>query len=274
MGYKVTFENNSIIITQTTEPVRAQGAVGTLTQEGVLKSNHLGASFPAGIGGGGNEQTGPGGGGNEQTGPGGGGNEQTGPGGGGNEQTGPGGGGNEQTGPGGRATRALPFSQGTSFQMETQCESEWCWAAVSTSVDHYFQPSSTLTQCEIASQVMLEDCCLKPRLHDEAEMLQDALDAVGRLGATKGRLTFEQLQAEINAKRPVCVRIAWFGGSAHYVALSGYEVLSSGVRTVDVADPFYPDSTEDFDLFPSTYHGGGEWTATFFTKQKQGDSNG
>ena len=262
MGYKVTFENNSIIITQITEPLRAEGAVRTIAREGVVKSNHLGASFRAEIGGGGNEQTGPGGGGNEQTGPGGG----------GNEQTGPGGGGNEQTGPGGSGTQALSFSQGGSFQMETQCESEWCWAAVSTSVDHYFQPGSTLTQCEIASQVMLEDCCTKPR--NEAEMLQDALDAVGRLGTIMGRLTFEQLQAEINAKRPVCVRIAWFGGSAHYVALSGYDVLSSGVRTVDVADPFYPDSTEDFDLFPSAYHGGGEWTATFFTKQKQGDSNG
>jgi hypothetical protein len=33
-----------------------------------------------------------------------------------------------------------------------------------------------------------------------------------------------------------------------------------------VADPFYPDSTQDFDSFPSDYHGGGDWTATFLTK--------
>jgi hypothetical protein len=150
--------------------------------------------------------------------------------------------------------------------METQAESEWCWAAVSSSVDHYFQPDSYWTQCDIASQVIPGDCCVQPDLYDEPEKLQDALDVIGRLRNITGRLTFEQLQYEINANRPVCVRIEWDGGGAHFLALSGYQVLSSGVRTVDVADPFYADSTEDFDLFPSYYHGGGTWTATFLTK--------
>lgn len=150
--------------------------------------------------------------------------------------------------------------------MEVQQESEWCWAAVSASVERFLQPGSYLTQCEIASEVMGVDCCSEPDLYDEPEMLQDALGAVGRLRGVTGRLTFEQLQSEINANRPVCIRIAWDGGGAHFVALSGYNVTGSGARTVDVADPFYSESTQDFDLFPQYYHGGGTWTATFLTK--------
>jgi hypothetical protein len=281
--FKIKIENNGITITQVVEPVTSQVTVRSAAQGGVLKSNHLRASFASGSGGGGNAETGPGGGGNAETGPGGGGNAETGPGGGGNAETGPGGGGNAETGPGGggnaetgpgggaAGTAPRQPSSNSFFQMETQGESEWCWAAVSASVDHYFQPESSLTQCQVATEVIGDECCAVPDPYNEPEMLDTALTVVGRLGDTTGPLTFEELQSEIDAKRPVCIRIAWDDGGAHFVALSGYQVLSSGARTVDVADPFYPDSTEDFDLFPSYYHGGGEWTATFLTKQKKGD---
>lgn len=257
--YRVRFENGSMTITPITGPTNSYGTVQPIASQGVVKSHQLGASFGAGTGGGGNPETGPGGGGNPETGPGGG----------GNPETGPGGGGNPETGPGGRAVgprASTPPYVGTSFQMETQCESEWCWAAVSSSVDHYFQPGSYSTQCGIASQVIPGNCCEHPDRFDQPEMLQDALDAVGRLRGITGLLTFDQLQAEINADHPVCIRIAWDDGGAHYVALTGYQVLTSGVRTVDVADPFYANSTEDFDMFPSYYHGGGRWTASFLTK--------
>jgi hypothetical protein len=155
------------------------------------------------------------------------------------------------------------------FQMEKQEESEWCWAAVSASIDHHFDSSSTSTQCEIASEVInAPDCCTHKSQYNEPEQLQDALNVVHRLRKVTGRLAFDQLQAEIDAGRPVGVMILWDGGdgAAHFVVVSGYCVLASGVRTIDVADPYYPDSTDDFDLFPSAYHGGGTWTASYLTK--------
>jgi hypothetical protein len=41
-------------------------------------------------------------------------------------------------------TRAL------SLTVQRQEKSEWCWAAVSASVDRFFRPDSAHTQCEIA----------------------------------------------------------------------------------------------------------------------------
>jgi Papain-like cysteine protease AvrRpt2 len=270
--FRIRFENCGVSISRIAEPVCPRTECSCGAQQTRLKSNHLGASFTSGVGGGGNPETGPGGGGNPETGPGGGGNPETGPGGGGNPETGPGGRGQTNT-RGGRTGTQPCVSSGDRgrFQMQTQQEDEWCWAAVSASVERYFQPESYVTQCEIASQVIAANCCTQPGLYDEPAMLQDALGVIKRLRAVTGRLMFDELQAEIDACRPVCIRIAWDGGAAHFVTLTGYRVLDSGVRTVDVADPFYPDSTQDFDLFPQYYHGGGVWTATFLTSNNKGE---
>ncbi len=254
--FRIRLENGSITISQITKPTNTYATVQAT--QGAIKSHHLGSSFKAEAGVGGDP------GGSADTGPGGdpGGSADTGPGGGGSADTGPG-------GPGGGAagTRDVrPRYDGTFFQMETQQESEWCWAAVAASVDHYFNPGSSLTQCEIASQVTGGDSCAKPASFDEPERLQDALSAVEKLRNTTGPLMFEQLQAELDADRPVCVRIEWLGGGSHFVAIRGYQLMTSGIRTIEVADPYFADPTVDFDLFPSQYHGGGTWTATYLTK--------
>jgi hypothetical protein len=50
-----------------------------------------------------------------------------------------------------------------SFQVQQQLESEWCWAAVSTSVAHYYAPSSSVTQCLVVNQQLKRtDCCSNP----------------------------------------------------------------------------------------------------------------
>jgi hypothetical protein len=44
--------------------------------------------------------------------------------------------------------------------MQLQHQSNWCWAAVSTSVAHFYDPSSSWTQCEVANaQLGRTDCC-------------------------------------------------------------------------------------------------------------------
>ncbi len=154
------------------------------------------------------------------------------------------------------------------FQIEKQREDLWCWAAVSASVDHYFFPASTSTQCKIAREVLgIDNCCADPDLCNDKAKLQDALEAVGRLRETLPRpLRFEEIRQEIDAFLPVCVRIGWNGGGGHFVVISGYHESPSGAQ-VDVADPLFPNSTMYYDDFVSAYQtgvtSGGEWTATF-----------
>lgn len=153
------------------------------------------------------------------------------------------------------------------FPIQTQIEAEWCWAAVAASVDSYFNPTSGVPQCGIAGDVLKKDACGNPEASDLPATLQDALKVVDRLyGIRIGALTFDQVRQQIDAGCPVCVRIAWSGGGAHFVVISGYHLSPAGVRTVDISDPWYPNSVRDFDQFPQGYHGGGTWTATFFVK--------
>jgi hypothetical protein len=170
----------------------------------------------------------------------------------------------------GRSGPSMPF------RVETQEVSNWCWAAVSSAVDRYYNPSSFLRQCEVAAgMVGMQNACIDPDNNNEPGALQTALEIIGRGDEhVVGPIKFDRLQAEIDAGRPVCVRIEWEGGGAHFAVLCGYKEYSdltdgvTALTTVDVADPFYPDSTREFSdsvNFFESYHGRGTWSHTYLT---------
>jgi hypothetical protein len=151
------------------------------------------------------------------------------------------------------------------FQIETQEKSEWCWAAVAVSIDKYFNSKSTLTQCEVANRVLGgENCCKSNGNCNQPETLIDALNSVKRLSSTlTGPLSFELVRGELDAGRPVCARIKWSGGGAHFVVITGYQLLTSGARHLEVVDPFNPNSTIDYDDLCNAYYGDGTWADTY-----------
>src|ERR1700682_5031054 len=67
------------------------------------------------------------------------------------------------------------------FIMQPQQESEWCWAAVSSSVERYFSPTSHQTQCMIARGVLgIAGCCGDATPCNQPARLQDALTLLRR----------------------------------------------------------------------------------------------
>jgi hypothetical protein len=165
------------------------------------------------------------------------------------------------------------------YPLDLQEESEWCWAAVSQSVARFFDPQSGLKQCDIAAQVTNQPgCCGNIRECNAPARLTDALP-VALAGKPSGAslkqvvsrpLRFDELQRELDAGRPVCIRIGWDGGGGHFIVLTGYQVLSSGDQHVDVADPLYPDCTVDYDELTNAYHGDGQWTHSFLLDVPKG----
>jgi Papain-like cysteine protease AvrRpt2 len=162
------------------------------------------------------------------------------------------------------------------FEIETQQKLNWCWAAVAATAARYFFPKQTLTQCTIAKGVLGLDCCQDPAAGcDEPAALQTALDAVNTaLGKSLnnlpqgGTLAFESVRAQIDSGRPVCVRIQWFGTSgAHFVMIDGYSVSQSGEPWVDIADPYYEDSTLPYEQFVFGYLNAGAWSDTYLLAQ-------
>jgi hypothetical protein len=154
------------------------------------------------------------------------------------------------------------------FAIQKQKQSLWCWAAVSASIDGYFSPGASQKQCEIASTVLgRTDCCGTPAACNEAALLQDALGAVERLRQTIGRrLSFEEIEQQVDARYPVCARIGWYGGGGHFVVVSGYSISPSGKRYVSVQDPWYLSSWVRYEDFCTAYLFQGEWTGSYLVK--------
>ena len=153
------------------------------------------------------------------------------------------------------------------FAMQHQQQTNWCWAAVATSVSLFCDPASTWTQCTVANaELSRTDCC-----GDGASgpcnvygFLDTSLTTVGHLDHWTGSSsTFAELRTEIDAGRPLCARTAWSGGGAHFLAIIGYRILQ---EMLAVDDPWYGKSDVSFATFGSSYQGTGTWTHSYFTR--------
>jgi hypothetical protein len=172
-----------------------------------------------------------------------------------------------------------------SFKVQRQEKSEWCWAAVSVSVNRFFRPDSKHTQCAIAGTALGLSCC------DGAQPVpSDSCNAPHALHPVLGRfhllaadpivnpLTFNQVRTEIDAGRPVCVLIKWLDNKGqvtdrgHFIALDGYRVTPAQKMFVSITDPFYGSSETAFDHFVNGkggYRDGrGVWFASFLVANK------
>jgi hypothetical protein len=148
--------------------------------------------------------------------------------------------------------------------MQHQSQTNWCWSAVGTSVGLFFR-TGTWTQCSVANGVLGKtNCCTSPEDGcNEYGYLDRSLTYTKSFGSlSEGRCSQDTLIVELNQGHPVCLRCAWTGGGAYFLAICGYDQQTS---MVDVADPWYGDSTQNLNTFPSSYHGGGEWTDTYLT---------
>ncbi len=148
----------------------------------------------------------------------------------------------------------------TALQEKTQ----WCWAAVAYNVNHYYSAASPWTQCTIVQAVQnREPCCLDPSGFDECNQpnyLDLALKAVGCPYRTEtGALSFEAVETEIAAGRPVCAWIQWPDQTGHYVIVAGCRTMTSGEREVWVLDPRIGPFFHDYKAFCTAYRSSGEW---------------
>jgi len=159
------------------------------------------------------------------------------------------------------------------FKMQPQCHSNWCWAAVASSVSVHNNNNSTFTQCAIANlELRRHDCCEFLCGIDNLDFniphtLGAPLNRVGCLDrlTRNHQATRIEVQQEINAGRPVCVRTLWSGGGAHFLAIVGYLPESDSLV---LRDPWFGSIPEiTYDRFCAKYQDlGGVWKDTYYTK--------
>jgi len=164
-------------------------------------------------------------------------------------------------GAGGAPTCGNPIA----FTMQPQQQTQWCWAAVSVSINLYYHPASGQTQCALVNVAMNQTTCCQnggSAQCNQPWFLDRALQIVGNLNAwSPGKAALATIKAEVNACRPFCLRIAWNGGGGHFVTVYGYNWWG-----INIADPWYGNSIMAYGPFPSSYNGGGTWTDNYTTK--------
>ena len=159
-------------------------------------------------------------------------------------------------------------SKQLSFNMEAQTQSNWCWAATSKSVSHFYWVLSTWTQCLVASgELPPNNCCASPvpAPCNVPWYLDRALTRTNNFVSSTGPVSFQTVRDEINAGRPVGARVGWSGGGGHFMVIYGYSSVG-GTDYFDIDDPIYGKSHLTVAAFSNSYQGSGTWTHTYFTK--------
>lgn len=157
------------------------------------------------------------------------------------------------------------------YVQQTQLQFNWCWAAVAASTSGFYDPASTWTQCDLVNEEQgLVDCCLNgaSAACDVPWYLHLALTRTGNLRARWGSFATEQeIRDEIDAARPLCVRIGWSGGTGHFVVIAGYDVdIVTGELILTVHDPFSGLNTLSYDELRLSYLNDGTWSHSYFTE--------
>ena len=151
-----------------------------------------------------------------------------------------------------------------------QTQTEWCWAATTASITLYYDPASTWTQCLLANQQHGQTtCCVNggSTACNQPGYPDQALTTTGHLASTAtGKPSFQTITNQLDAGHPVSINIQWNGGGGHNPATDGYDNTDPATPTIDIQDPIYGPSTQDFNTFPGSYNGGASWYASYFTK--------
>lgn len=163
--------------------------------------------------------------------------------------------------------RVPPFPfHNLNLTMQTQQQSNWCWAAVAVSINLFYKPASTWTQCSVANAELGQTACCSDGSSPSCNQpwyLDKALTRVGDLtNVTSGTVPFVGISAEIMGGRPLGVRIGWAGGGGHFVAVSGF---SASDQHVVVVDPIYGRSVVPVATLVNGYQGSGSWTHSYYT---------
>jgi ABC-type bacteriocin/lantibiotic exporter with double-glycine peptidase domain len=147
------------------------------------------------------------------------------------------------------------------LRFQQQEHNEWCWAAVAAMVAHFYDTTSTVTQCGVAA-ITTHNCCAQP-LPVGCNVpvdLDSALTFVDRFHApVLGPLTPGQLIRKTDAEKPVCARIGWAGGGGHFVVIKGYDNRDPQTLFLSISDPQRGEYNIPFETFRD------RWTNSYYT---------
>lgn len=166
------------------------------------------------------------------------------------------------------------------FLMQPQQQPEWCWAAIGASVAQFFQDSPALTQCQIVNSCLGKTTCCSDGAGVECDQtfyLEKSLGVGGNfVNVMEGAQTLETIRAQISGGNPMCARIQWSSGGAHFIVIAGVGPDSpqgDDQTLITVEDPELSAGSSQitYQTLKSGYRGTGTWTHSYFTRKSSDD---
>lgn len=171
------------------------------------------------------------------------------------------------------------------FRGQPQQRTNWCWAAGTTSVEHFYHTNSQWTQCQLATEEYARrgnqvQCCPPPPmpgaggdLGNQGSWPDRPMDIVGLAYQRFGNaLTTAETKVQMAQGRPIVVDIHWrqADGSlrpGHIVVIYGYQTVAGESRVV-VYDPGNGGSVQNvsYEDFRQRYLGSGVWVNSYTTR--------
>lgn len=149
--------------------------------------------------------------------------------------------------------------------------SNWCWAAVATSVFKYYRPSSPITQGKFVSDILQIPQCYStgqlPVVCNKQYSLVAALDWLRIYDGWEDKPSHPDIiYDELMDKKPVGILLSNTVNQGHFIVASGIDMTPSGT-ILTIQDPIGP-STRDvrYSLLVNGFQGS-SWTKTYFTKK-------
>ncbi|STD12705.1 Uncharacterised protein [Dermatophilus congolensis] len=119
------------------------------------------------------------------------------------------------------------------IRAQAQERDQWCWSATGTTIANYKGVSVSQNQfCNLAWNRNKDDQC--PNTQATLENDQQAFQSLGiNPGRLSGPISYQEVQKEINADRPVLTRVLYRAGGGHMVAISGFRASDQSIEWYD-----------------------------------------
>jgi len=159
-----------------------------------------------------------------------------------------------------RASEARAQTKTLDVTVVPQETNMWCWAASAQMVMAFH--GENVTQCTQANRRFgFSDCCNNQVPN---HCVQGGWPEFYKYGftyseTTNSALSWQQVNTEIDANRPVAFSWHWDGGGGHMMVLRGYSTLN-GVRYVAIHDPWPPKIGDSKSIPYSAYVSGSGYT--------------
>ncbi|MBL8191652.1 MAG: hypothetical protein JNK38_26775 [Acidobacteria bacterium] len=133
------------------------------------------------------------------------------------------------------------------FRLQRQLQTEWCWAAVTSSMMEYLTPERAASQNEVVAHTLNGATVESAEELNRPEDITKAAKTMGMEDGTRyGNVSRDTMRWLVNDGTPVPIQINWRNnarkngslGNGHYLVVSAIGEEAKGKTLVDIEDPW------------------------------------